>query len=106
MIQRVAVLGENEQPAPAVVQFIELGFRQAFAKRGEFGIRGVVAHAAGLRQQFLQRGNFGPELVEFNGGRELVGQVVALGIVEIVLVLLGVSEAALNLCQPLGPLRG
>ena len=64
----------------------------------------MVAHAACLRQQIPKRSNFGPELVEFNRRRELVGQEVAFGIVEIVFILLDVSESALNLCKPLRPL--
>ena len=39
---------KDEQPAPAIFQFTELGLRQAIAKRGEFGIRGVIADAAVL----------------------------------------------------------
>ena len=101
MIQGVAVLSKNEQSASAVFEFIELGFRQAIAKRGQFGISGVIAHAACLRQQIPKHGNFGPELVEFNRRREFVGQEIALGIVEIVFILLNVSETALNLCKPL-----
>src|SRR5882757_8613684 len=100
MIQGVAVLSKNEQSAPAVFQFIELGFRQAIAKRGEFGIGGVLAHAACLSQQIPKYNNFGPELVQFNRYREFVGQEIALGIVKIVFILLDVSEAALNLCKP------
>ena len=106
VIQRVAVFGENEQLAAAVGQFLELGPRQAFLKRGEFGIVGLVAHAAGAGKQFLQRGDFGAELVEFNRGGELVGQLVALGFVEVVLILLGVGHAALQLGEPAGALRG
>src|ERR1700722_18938058 len=105
MIQGVAVFSKNEQSASAVLQFIELSFRQAIAKRGEFGIGGVVAHAARLRQQITKHGNFGPELVEFDRRREFVGQEIALGIVKIVLILLDVSETALNLCKPLRSLR-
>ena len=95
------MLSKNEQSASAVFQFIELGFRQAIAKRGEFRIGGVVAHAACLRQQIPKHSNFGPELVEFNSCREFVGQEIALGIVKIVFILLDVSETPLNLCKPL-----
>jgi hypothetical protein len=99
--QGVAVLCKNEQPASAVFQFIELSFCQTIAKRSEFGIRGMVAHAACLPQQIPKRSNFCPELVEFNGGREFVGQEVALLIVQIIFILFHVSESALNLCKPL-----
>ena len=89
MIQGVAVLCEDEQSAPAIFQFVELSFRQAIAKRGKFGVRGVVAHAACLRQQVPKRGNLGPELVELDCRRELVRQQVAFGFVEVVFILLG-----------------
>src|ERR1700683_2278950 len=101
MIQGVAVFSKNEKSASAVFQFIELSFRQAIAKCGEFGIGGVIAHAAGLCQQIPKHSNFGSELVEFNRRREFVGQEIALGIVKIVFILLNVSDAALNLCKPL-----
>ncbi len=52
----------------------------------------MVTHAACLPQQIPKHSNFGPELVEFNRCRELVGQEVAFGIVEIVFILLGVSK--------------
>ena len=64
----------------------------------------MVAHAAGLGQQFLQGRDLGPELVQPDGGRELIGQLVALGVVEVVLFLLDVGEAALQLGQPPRPL--
>src|SRR5438105_12719165 len=100
MIQGVAVLRKNEQPASAVFQFIELSFRQAIAKRGQFGIRGIVADTVRLPSQIPKDSNFRTELVEFNSRRELVGQKVALGIIKIIFILLDVSESALNLCKP------
>ena len=54
----------------------------------------------------MQRGDFRPKLVESDGGSELVDQLVALGIVQVVFVLLGVVEPALNCGQPSGPLGG
>ena len=53
VFQRVAVLGEDEQLAAAVGQFLELGAREAFFKGGQFGVFGLVAHAAGAGKQFL-----------------------------------------------------
>ncbi|MGA2077162.1 MAG: hypothetical protein ABSH52_27030 [Terriglobia bacterium] len=105
MSQGVPVLCKDEQPPTTVLQFIKLGFRQAFAERREFGISGMVTHAACLRKQIPQRGNLSPKLIEFNRRRELVRQKVAFGIVEIVFILLGVRKSALNLCKPFRTLR-
>ena len=105
VVQGIAVFGENKQSAPAIFQFTEFSFRQAIAQRGEFGIRGMIAHAARLRQQITKRRNFGPQLVKFNRRGELVCQQVAFGIVEIVFILLGVGDSALNLGKPLCALR-
>src|SRR5260370_35773332 len=99
MIQGVAVFSKNEQSASAVFQFIELGFRKAIAKCGEFGIGGVIAHAACLCQQIPKHTSFGPELVEFTRRRGFVGQEIGLGIVKSGFLLLNVSESALNLCE-------
>ena len=73
VLQRVSVLGEDEQLSPAIGEFLELGACEAFVKRGEFGVGGLVAHATGTGMQFLKRGDFCAKLVEFKRGRELIG---------------------------------
>ena len=67
---------------------------------------GLVAHSAGAGEQFLERDDFSAELIQFKRSGELVGQVVALGFVKVVLVLLGVGQAALQLGETAGALRG
>src|ERR1043166_6857248 len=64
---------------------------------------GVLAHPTGLSDQFFQRGNFTTQLVELGGGGEVVRELVALGFVEVVLVLLSVvHDTALELGPPGG----
>ena len=93
MVQRVAVLGEDEQLAAAVLELVELGPLEAFLQGGQFGVaRAWSRTRRALGEQFLQRGDFGAQLVELDGGGELVGELVALGLVQIVFVLLGVVQ--------------
>lgn len=68
---------------------------------------GTVTDASGLRDQFLERGNLRAQLVEFGGDGEFVRQLVALGLVEVVLVLLcSLHNAALELSQTASALGG
>ena len=62
----VPVLCKDEQPSPTVLQFIELSFCQAIAKRREFGISSMVPHSACLRQQIPKCGNLSAQLIEFD----------------------------------------
>ena len=102
VVQRVAVLGEDEQLAPAVLEFLELGALQARLEGGELRVRRVVADTRGPGREVLEGGDFRSELVQPDGGRELVDKLVALGVVQVVLVLLGVGQAALQLGQSRG----
>ena len=107
VVQRVAVLGEDEQLARGRRLSSLNSARARHALRAaSLESLAVIAHAAGLGEQFLQRGDFGPQLIQFTRGGELVGELVAFGVVEVVLVLLGVGQAALQLGQPAGALRG
>ena len=105
VVERVAVLGEDEKFAAAILEFGELGFGQAFLSAVSLESRAPVAHAAGLLGEFLEGGDFGAELVEFDGGGEFVNQQVAVGIVKVVFILLRVGDAALELGKTLGALR-
>ena len=106
VVQRIAVLGEDEQLAPPIAQFLELGPFQAGFEGVQLGVGSVVADLPGLGEQFLQGGDFRPQLIEVGGGGELIRELVSLGVVEIVLVLLAVGQAALQLGKAAGSLGG
>ena len=106
VIQRIAVLGEDEQLAPPVAQFLEFGPLQASLECGELRIRRVVTHTPGMREEIVQGRDFGAKLVKARRRGELVHELVALGVVEVVLILLHVGDAALQLGQPARPLGG
>ena len=58
------MLGEDEQLAPAVAQFLELGPLQARFQGGELRVGRVVAHPPCLGQEILQRRDFRLQLVQ------------------------------------------
>ena len=92
-------------PRPSLSSLNSARSRHAF-KAASLESVAVVAHPPGLGEQFLQGRDFRAELVQFHRGRELVDELVALGVVQVVLVLLGVGQAALQLGQPPGALGG
>ncbi len=100
VVQRVAVLGEDEQLAAAVLKFVELGPVRHSFRADSFESLAMVANAAGLGQQLLQRGDFGAGV-----GRVPCAAVNSsvswsrVGVVEVVFVLFGVGHAALQLGQ-------
>ena len=100
VIQRVPVLREDEELAAAVLQFVELRPRQAFAQGDQLGIAPAVADAADPRRHVAERGDFGPELVQFDCRRRTVDQLVAGVLIQIALVLLRVGEPAGELRKP------
>jgi hypothetical protein len=95
VFERVAVLGEYEQPPAPVFQLTELGALQAFLEGGQLRVRCVIADAAGLGKELLEGSDLGAELVEADGGSELVGELITLSIIKVILVLLNVREPAL-----------
>ena len=58
-----------------------------------------------LREQFFEGSNLGPKLVELDGLSKLVGEVISGVVVEIIFILLGVRQPALELRQPARALR-
>jgi len=99
--ERVAVLGEDEQPAATVRQLVELGNRQALLQRVELGVLRLLAYTRGLRHELAQRGDLDAELVQLQGDRGFVQQLVARLVVEIVFVLLEIDDPPLELSQAL-----
>ena len=98
------MLGEDEELPPPAAQFMELGPLQAGLEGVQLGIEGVVADLAGLGQEFLEGGDFRAEMIQVRGRRELVDELVTFGVVQVVLVLLPVGDAALQLGQSARPL--
>ena len=105
VVQRVAVLGKDEQLAPSVLQLLELRPLQALAQRDELGVAAVFAHPADARRQVPERRHLGPDLIQFEGRGGFADERVTGGLIEIVLFLLRVGYPAGDLCKPLGPLR-
>ena len=103
VVQRVAVLGEDEQLAAPVLQLLELRPLQALAQRDELGVVAVFAHPADARRQVPERRDLGPELIQFECRGGFVDDRVTGRLVEIVLVLLRIGDPAGDLCKPLGP---
>ena len=101
MVQRIPVLGEDQELAPPVFQFIELRSLQAVAQCDQLGVAPAFANAPRTRNQIAQLGDLRPELIQFRRGRRLVDEAVAVCFIEIVLVLLGVVQAPLQLRQTL-----
>ena len=101
------MLGEDEELAAAVLEFGELGVLETgFRRAASFESDACSRTRRACSTSSLQRGDLGPKLVEFLSGGVLVDQGVAVAVVEVVLVLLGVDQAALELRRaawPAGP---
>jgi len=100
------VLSEDQELATAVFQLGEFRLCQAFAQSGELGIGSVITDATRLTQEFPQSCNLSSELVEFKGRGELVCEAIPAGLIQIVLVLLGIWEPSLKLRKAPRPLCG
>lgn len=51
----------------------------------------MVTNALGLGQDIAEGGNLGPELIEFEGSRELVGQLISRCLVRVIFILFRVG---------------
>ncbi|HBB17978.1 MAG TPA: hypothetical protein DCZ97_13600 [Syntrophus sp. (in: bacteria)] len=93
--QGVAVLREDQKLPPAVLQFQELCLAEARLQCGQLGITCVFPNTPGLLHQLLEGDNFRTQLFKFQRRCILINQLVADGVVKIVLVLLGIREPSL-----------
>ena len=100
------VFGEEQELAAPVLQLLELRSLHALAQGDQLRIAPALPDPLHPGHQLAKLGKLGAELVQLGGGGRLVDEHVAGGFIEVVFVLLGVRQPALQLREPARPLGG
>ena len=97
--ERVAVLGEDQQLAAAILDLGQLGTLQALAQRGELGLLADIDGLLRLDDELLQSRDFDPQLIECLGHDDAFqrdGLLLVVGVVEILLRVEAVDQPQLG----------